>query len=1182
MTCPEPCRRDRTPTNKGYMKKVLTIVMIAAFGFIGCAEEKEISPSPEAMIPDIGWNGEPTPVEINGEGFFAQIKKDLDKKDKAEIITNITASLEGYPLSDVIFYNSQKLTAIVPPGLPPDTYDLTITNPDGVVGTLPKAFYVTNFSSIGPITGCPGDLVTISGSDFGPNTGTITFNGTGAMVISWGNTSIVVNAPGGDYTEVTVTPTPAAEPVSLPGTYSYDDQAVVSITSPVNGVTIIAGEVTVSGTADTDITTVTVTSEQGHNESSVVDAGGNWSVALAGVTPPQITIAATGTDNCSNIGSDSVISVRVVGPLDHFVFTTISSPQTAGIPFGITIYARDSFNNTVINYTGTADLTDTTGTINPNITGAFSAGVWSGDVTIITAQADVTITAADTEDPAKSGTSNAFDVVPGALDHFTFDPLSDQAAGTPFLITINAYDQDNNVKADYSGAADLSDSTVTISPTSTTGGFSSGVWFGDVTISSATAGVAITATDGPISGVSNSFDVISIGVLDHFEISNISSPKQAVTPFTITITAKDASGQTVITFDGVVYISDLSESISPALSGNFIDGVWTGEVAICTNYPDDIISVDDGAGHTGGSNQFNVNPSGAPGVDHFLFHFIPTPQIVSQAFTITVEALNACGELVSNYNVAALISDLSGSISPATGNFSSGLLEIVVNISSTYANDTITITSGVKSATSNPFDVEEDILQVLTTTPLDGAEDVPIDIKIIAAFNQPLNESTLDTTTFYLYDVSDGENPVSITGTVSSDPATRSAVFTPDSPLTATANFRATITTSLESLSGGRLEEDYSFAFTTGSTGDSSPLLVINEYPADGAINVRLNTFISAAFNKFVNPSTVDNSTFTVSGGVTGIVVYDRPSKSIIFYYPEADLDPDTAYTVTINGVEDLSGNPCSYNWSFTTGDKLDATSPTVISKTPTGGEKGVPVTTTITAVFNEQVDPTTLNKNTFRVMVGGVPILGEVTYNPSTATATFTPYSSLDFNTIYTVRIEGVTDMAGNMMKASAIWNFRTEDPQILFSDDMESGKAKWSWDSPWDLITTDYHSPTNCWTDSPGGNYLNGLDIPLTSISIDFSGSGLTTFILYFWHHYDIKNNYLSSDFGYLEASIDGVVWDTLRSYSQLVNWREEVVDLSAYDGNPTVYLRFRLKTDGAFVGDGWYIDDVAVSGN
>ncbi len=476
------------------LKNLSIALAIALIGFMGCAEEKKISPSPNAIKPNKGWNGISTNIEITGEGFLVQIKEKLDEDDKAEIITNITASLEDNPLKGIIFHNSQKLTAIVPAGLPPGIYDLTITNPDGKTGILLEAFVVTNIGSIGPTTGCPGEPVTISGSYFGPDTGTVSFNGTEATVISWSDTSIVISAPGGDYTEVTITPA-AGDPNRLPGTYSYDDQAptglaasptggsycgtvtvslsasdgviyyilegsgpvvnsieytgpiniredatlkfmaedacgnksdivievydieneaptgltatpasgsycatavslsasdgtiyyttdggelspggmvytgpipineytvllfmavdacgnqseindliydidteaVVTITSPIDGVTVImaaevtvSGDITVTGTADTDITTVTVTTDQGHSELSAVDPGGNWSVVLLGVTVSSIVITAQGTDYCENVGSDSV-TVTLNVPTIWYVNTTATGDGT--------------------------------------------------------------------------------------------------------------------------------------------------------------------------------------------------------------------------------------------------------------------------------------------------------------------------------------------------------------------------------------------------------------------------------------------------------------------------------------------------------------------------------------------------------------------------------------------------------------------------------------------------------------------------------------------------------------------------------------------------------------------------------------------------------------------------------------------------------------------------------------
>ncbi len=95
--------------------------------------------------------------------------------------------------------------------------------------------------------------------------------------------------------------------------FEVDTAATVTITFPVDGQTVTQDNITVTGTADTDITSVTVTTDQEHNESSPVVSGG-WTVTLTGVSTPSIVITAKGTDDCGNTGSDSV-TVPVVAPV---------------------------------------------------------------------------------------------------------------------------------------------------------------------------------------------------------------------------------------------------------------------------------------------------------------------------------------------------------------------------------------------------------------------------------------------------------------------------------------------------------------------------------------------------------------------------------------------------------------------------------------------------------------------------------------------------------------------------------------------------------------------------------------------------------------------------------------------------------------------------------------------------
>ncbi len=116
----------------------------------------------------------------------------------------------------------------------------------------------------------------------------------------------------------------------------------------------------------------------------------------------------TGAESPDQGWTDAVQQETIThAALDHFIFDTIPA-RIEGTAFDITITALDTYGNTVTSYTGTNSLSDSTGTITPASTGAFSSGVWSGDVTITLPQDGVTIT---TTGGGKSGTSNSFDVV---------------------------------------------------------------------------------------------------------------------------------------------------------------------------------------------------------------------------------------------------------------------------------------------------------------------------------------------------------------------------------------------------------------------------------------------------------------------------------------------------------------------------------------------------------------------------------------------------------------------------------------------------------------------------------------------------------------------------------------------------------------------------------------------------
>ncbi|MGE5284207.1 MAG: Ig-like domain-containing protein [Actinomycetota bacterium] len=113
---------------------------------------------------------------------------------------------------------------------------------------------------------------------------------------------------------------------------------------------------------------------------------------------------------------------------------------------------------------------------------------------------------------------------------------------------------------------------------------------------------------------------------------------------------------------------------------------------------------------------------------------------------------------------------------------------------------------------------------------------------------------------------------------------------------------------------------------------------------------------------------------------------------------------------------------------SFTVTAAADTTPPTVSSTSPVDNATGVAVNTTVTATFNEPIDPATLTAASFLLRAGVDNVTGTVSLNPAGTIATFTPSALLADNTTYTATLTtAITDVAGNALAADNVWSFTT-----------------------------------------------------------------------------------------------------------------------------------------------------------
>ena len=209
---------------------------------------------------------------------------------------------------------------------------------------------------------------------------------------------------------------------------------------------------------------------------------------------------------------------------------------------------------------------------------------------------------------------------------------------------------------------------------------------------------------------------------------------------------------------------------------------------------------------------------------------------------------------------------------------------------------------------------------VISVAPVAGAASVCPNTIITAAFSVAMNSTSINSATFTL--TGPGTTPVA--GVVTYDASSKTATFTPSSPLALSTLYTATITIGATDEFGIALASNFVWTFTTGSN-PCVPPTVISVTPPNGATSVCPSTVVTATFSQPMNPATINTTTFTLTGPgttpVAGTVTY-VVSSYVATFTPTNPLALDTLYTATITtGAQDLAGDPLAndYVWTFTT-----------------------------------------------------------------------------------------------------------------------------------------------------------------------------------------------------------------------------------------------------------------------
>ena len=362
--------------------------------------------------------------------------------------------------------------------------------------------------------------------------------------------------------------------------------------------------------------------------------------------------------------------------------TGTPSPQTAGVPFYVTVRACDASWTLVPSVTHSIRILCSDASASLPAPAQLVGGT-ADYLVIMNAGGNFTVYAHDQSDATiPDGPSSLVRSI--VLQSLEFSNITrNQTAGVPISATITARDPNGDLVSGFSGTVRLRQLTSfgegRVSPVTVS--LTSGQWNGSFTVyradeSNPTSGnVSVRGeVDGhpTQSGVSNAF-VVHPGTIQRLQIvapgqsplpgsvsgmTGVPASQSAGRSFTVNVYATDAYWNQVPSEDNIRVSSSTDPADTPvtgSLSGGFrqltftLMTVGTQTVTVTDESNGSITSMT--------SAGIQVIPSAA---DHFAFSAIPSPQVAGVPFTITVRATDQSGNTVYDYTGDAALGANTG------------------------------------------------------------------------------------------------------------------------------------------------------------------------------------------------------------------------------------------------------------------------------------------------------------------------------------------------------------------------------------------------------------------------------------------------------------------------------------------------------------------------------------------
>ena len=211
---------------------------------------------------------------------------------------------------------------------------------------------------------------------------------------------------------------------------------------------------------------------------------------------------------------------------------------------------------------------------------------------------------------------------------------------------------------------------------------------------------------------------------------------------------------------------------------------------------------------------------------------------------------------------------------------------------------------------------------------------------------------------------------------------------------------------------------------------DTTKPYVVSFSPADGLRDVAIGTPITVDFSENVRSDNLPS--YITLKNSKGFIVPKRTEYDNVTYratlIPVEPLAYSTLYIVIVTPlIQDLAGNYLvrAVQWTFNT--THEAIPPEVRSTTPASGVEEVTINATVTVLFSEAMDLTTLSLEMRDPT--DTPVIGNLSKSEDLMSMSFKPLFALAYGTVYKVTVPRTCkDLVGNPMRADYVFTFTAQ----------------------------------------------------------------------------------------------------------------------------------------------------------